>query len=191
MKLEYHRTSGFYGNSGALEGVQFSWTPLVVPPILASYDAVVMCQGIDNEYDGEGMDLAFKFEDQGEAGLEKAIIVDPAVFNGTEPVKVSFTVSNTGKSAGAEVAELYVGQQNPTIDRPIKELKGFQKVFLQPGESQLVTVELDQRSFAYFNTAKELWDAVPGTYNVLVGGSSQDTPLKGQVSLKSEFTSNP
>jgi beta-glucosidase len=325
VKLEYHRTSGFYGNSGALEGVQFSWTPLVVPPILASYDAVVMCQGIDNEYDGEGIDLAFKFEDQGEAGLEKAIImpeyqdeliqnvvgtnprtivvlhgtgnfdvqnwinevpgllhawypgenggqalaeilfgdvnpsgklpitmekllrdnpttanypttsdalsirytegifvgyrgyeknniapqypfgfglsyttfaysdikVDPAVFNGTEPVRVSFTVSNTGKSAGAEVAELYVGQQNPTIDRPIKELKGFQKVFLQPGESQLVTVQLDQRSFAYFNTAKELWDVVPGTYNVLVGGSSQDTTLKGQVSLKSEFTSKP
>jgi beta-glucosidase len=119
------------------------------------------------------------------------IKVDPAVFNGTEPVRVSFTVSNTGKSAGAEVAELYVGQQNPTIDRPIKELKGFQKVFLQPGESQLVTVQLDQRSFAYFNTAKELWDVVPGTYNVLVGGSSQDTTLKGQVSLKSEFTSKP
>jgi hypothetical protein len=72
--LEYRRTSGFPGNSGALNGVQFSWTPLVVPPDLSSYDAVVMCQGIDNEYDGEGIDLAFKFEDQGLAGLEKAII---------------------------------------------------------------------------------------------------------------------
>jgi len=117
--------------------------------------------------------------------------IEPAVFNGTEPVKVSFRVRNTGKRAGAEVAELYVGQQNPPILRTIKELKGFQKVFLQPHESQLVTLELDQRSFAYFNTAKELWDAVPGTYKVLVGGSSQDTPLKGQVSLKSEFTSQP
>jgi len=84
-----------------------------------------------------------------------------------------------------------LNEQNPTIDRPIKELKGFQKVFLKPGESQLVTLELDQRSFAYFNTAKELWDAVPGIYSVLVGGSSQDTPLKGRVSLKSEFTSKP
>ena len=75
IKLEYRRTSGFPGNSGALNGVQFSWTPLVVPPDLSSYDAVVMCQGIDNEYDGEGIDLAFKFEDQGLAGLENAIIM--------------------------------------------------------------------------------------------------------------------
>jgi hypothetical protein len=50
---------------------------------------------------------------------------------------------------------------------------------------------LDQRSFAYFNTTKEKWDAVPGTYNVVVGDSSDDTPLKGQVTLKSEFTANP
>jgi beta-glucosidase len=119
------------------------------------------------------------------------IKVEPAIFNGTEPVKVSFVVTNTGKRAGAEVAELYVGQENPTISRAIKELKGFTKVFLQPGQSQTVTLELNQRSFAYFNTAIEKWDAVPGTYNILVGGSSQDTPLKGQVSLKSEFTANP
>jgi len=117
--------------------------------------------------------------------------VEPAVFNGTHPVKVSFVVSNTGGRAGSEVAELYVGQQNPPVARPIKELKGFAKVFLQPGQSQRVTLELHQRSFAYFNTATERWGAAPGTYNVLVGGSSQDTPLKGQVSLRSEFTSRP
>ena len=117
--------------------------------------------------------------------------VEPAVFNGTQPVKVSFTVMNNGKRAGAEVAELYVGQENPKISRPIKELKGFEKVYLQPGQSKTVTLELNQRSFAYFNTATEKWDAVPGSYNVLVGGSSEDTPLKGQVSLKSEFTAKP
>ena len=54
-----------------------------------------------------------------------------------------------------------------------------------------MTLELNQRSFAYFNTTTEKWDALPGSYNVLVGGSSEDTPLKGQVSLKSEFTANP
>jgi beta-glucosidase len=117
--------------------------------------------------------------------------VEPAVFNGTQPVKVSFTVMNSGKRAGAEVAELYVGQENPKISRPIKELKGFEKVYLQPGQSKTVTLELNQRSFAYFNTATEKWDALPGSYNVLVGGSSEDTPLKGQVSLKSEFTAKP
>jgi len=75
VKLEYRWTSGFVGNSGALEGVQLRWAPLVVPPLLSTYDAVAMCQGIDNEYDGEGLDLAFKFEDQGLAGLERAIIM--------------------------------------------------------------------------------------------------------------------
>jgi beta-glucosidase len=56
-------------------------------------------------------------------------------------------VTNTGKVAGAEIAELYVGQQNPPISRPIKELKGFDKVFLQPGQSKTVTLDLNQRSF--------------------------------------------
>jgi beta-glucosidase len=323
VRLEYRRTSGFPGNSGALQGVQFSWTPLVVPPVLATYDAVVMCQGIDNEYDGEGIDLAFKFEDQGEAGLEKAIIMPEyqdelirnvvktnrrtvVVLHGTgnfdvqnwinkvpgllhawypgenggqalaeilfgdvnpsgklpitmekrlldnpttanypttsdalsirytegifvgyrgyekkhitpqypfgfglsytsfqysdldvskvsteDSVEVSFTVTNTGNRAGAEIAELYVGQQDPKIERPIKELKGFQKVTLQPGESKRVTLELDQRSFAFFNTAKKVWAAEPGIYNILIGASSQDIQLSGQVTLKSELDAQP
>jgi beta-glucosidase len=117
--------------------------------------------------------------------------IAPPAFNGHAPVKVSFTVTNTGQRAGAEVAELYVGQQNPTIVRPIKELKGFEKVYLNPGQSQKVTLTLDQRSFAYFNTTNEKWDAVAGAYNVVVGDSSDNTPLKGQVTLKSEFTANP
>jgi beta-glucosidase len=106
-------------------------------------------------------------------------------------VKVSFTVTNTGGRAGAEIAELYVGEQNPTVPRPSKELKGFQRVFLQPGESSRVTLELDQRSFAFFNTATEQWDALPDTYNILVGASSQDIRLKGKFKLQSELTSNP
>ena len=73
-------------------------------------------------------------------------------------VKVSFTVINTGGRAGAEIAELYVAPVNPPVDRPIKELKGFQKVFLGPGQSRRITLELDQRSFAFFNTGKNLWD---------------------------------
>jgi beta-glucosidase len=85
-------------------------------------------------------------------------------------VNVSFTVTNTGKRAGAEVAQLYVGQENSTVDRPIKELKGFKKVYLQPGQSQTVTLALNQRSFAYWDEATQKWIALPGTYNVLVGG---------------------
>jgi beta-glucosidase len=349
VQLEYRRTSGFPGDSGSLQGVQLSWTPLVVPPIISTYDAVVMCQGIDNEYDGEGLDLSFKFEDHGLAVLEQALTLPeyqdeliqnvisqnpqtivvlhgPSNFNmqnwinavpglihawypgengglalgeilfgdvnpsGKLPVtmekqlqdnpttgnyplisnattitytegiyvgyrgyeknqiepqfpfgfglsytsfaysdlditplkgkdhesqaqplakvsfpvsnvennnddhdlaKVSFTVTNTGRRAGAEIAELYVAPVNPPVDRPIKELKGFQKVFLGPGQSRRISLELDQRSFAFFNTDKHLWDAAPGTYTILVGGSSQSLPLSGPFALKSELDSQP
>ena len=119
------------------------------------------------------------------------ITITPAVFDGTQPVKVSFTVTNTGKRAGAEIAELYVGEKNPSVPRPLKELKGFDKVFLQPGQSQTVTLHLNQRSFAFFNTSKHLWDAEHGVYSVSVGASSQDIRLTGQVTLHTDITSRP
>jgi beta-glucosidase len=105
--------------------------------------------------------------------------------------EVSFTVTNTGKRAGAEVAQLYVGQENPSVDRPIKELKGFQKVYLQPGESQTVTLPLNLRSFAYWDEATQKWIALPGTYKVLVGAASDDIKLNGKFSLPNELTANP
>jgi beta-glucosidase len=106
-------------------------------------------------------------------------------------LNVSFTVTNTGKRAGAEVAQLYVGQENPTVDRPIKELKGFKKVYLQPGQSQTVTLPLNQRSFAYWDEATQKWIALPGTYNVLVGAASDDIKLNGKFSLPNKLTADP
>ena len=64
-------------------------------------------------------------------------------------------------------------------------------MFLRPGESRRITVQLDQRSFAYFNTATGQWDAVPDVYNILIGSSSQDILLKGQFKLISELASKP
>jgi len=119
------------------------------------------------------------------------INITPASFDGTTPVTVTFTVMNTGQRAGAEVAQLYVGQQNPPIDRPIKELKGFQKVFLEPGQSQQVTLTLDQRSVAYWDTTHEKWVALPGSYNVLVGASSQDIRLSGTFSVTGRIAAKP
>jgi beta-glucosidase len=114
-------------------------------------------------------------------------------FDGTAPITVSFTITNTGSVPGAEVGQLYVGQQNPTIIRPVKELKGFQKVSLNPGQSETVKLQLDQRSFAYWNVNVEKWDAVPGAYNVWVGSSSQlsDLSLQSQVTVTKDITSNP
>jgi beta-glucosidase len=321
VELDYHRVPGFFGSAfvkpgggvGGLLGVQLSWASLQPPPNFAKYDAVVVCVGTNNQYDGEGYDRPFQlpeFQDEliqnvsrvnprttvvthsggsfdvqkwinqvrglihagypGQNGgqalaeilfgtvnpsgklpitWEKRIEDNPAFatfpmplnqhppgitysegifvgyrgyehngiqpqypfgfglsyttfgysdlkiappqLNGNNHVTVSFTVTNTGNLAGAEIAELYVGQQNPPIARPIKELKGFQKVFLQPGASKKVMLELDQRSVAYFNSTIGQWDGLPGTYNVLVGASSQDIRLSGQFSVKSEFTFPP
>jgi beta-glucosidase len=105
--------------------------------------------------------------------------------------KVSFTVTNTGKRAGAEVAQLYVGQENPPVDRPIKELKGFKKVYLQPGESRAVTLPLNLRSFAYWDEATRKWVAPAGRYKVLVGAASDDIKLNGKFSLPNKLTANP
>jgi len=105
--------------------------------------------------------------------------------------KVSFTIRNTGDRAGAEVAQLYVGEQNPPVPRPIKELKRFAKVFLQPGESKRVTLELDQRSFAYYDVASAKWTAAMDNYSILVGASSQDIRLNGHYRLKTTLTSEP
>jgi beta-glucosidase len=337
VELDYERVLNFVDVFGGLTGVQFSWASLQPPPNFAHYDAVIMCEGVSNEYEGEGQDRSFElpefqseliqnvsqvnprtivvlhgggnfdietwvhqvpallfawypgqnggqalaeilFGDVNPSGklpvtFEKRITDNPAfanfpmplnnattptypysegVFIGyryyekhdtpvqfpfgfglsytkfsysdldidpnkkeydlrgereehsllkvdfkdhhsedTDLAKVSFTVTNTGKRAGAEIAELYVGEKNATVPRPIKELKGFKKVFLEPGESRRVTLELDQRSFAYFNTATERWEALADKYNILIGSSSQDIRLQGQVELKSELISKP
>ena len=130
-----------------------------------------------------------KQNDSGEHGFVKAGFKEHEDDHGL--VRVSFTVTNSGKCAGAEIAELYVGEKNPPVSRPIKELKGFKKVFLQPGDSRRVTLELDQRSFAFFDTGRHRWVAKPDIYNLLVGASSQDIRLQGQFKLKCELTSKP
>ncbi|MBV8588272.1 MAG: glycoside hydrolase family 3 C-terminal domain-containing protein, partial [Verrucomicrobia bacterium] len=119
--------------------------------------------------------------------------IQPTKFVAGQPVSVTFTVTNTGKAAGAEVAQLYIGQENPVISRPIRELKGFEKVSLNPGQSKTVTLKLDQRSFAYWNTNVEKWDALPGVYKVEVGSSSQasDLPLQGSVQVPTDVLANP
>ena len=74
-------------------------------------------------------------------------------------IRVSFRVTNAGKRAWAEIAQLYVAPLNPPVERPIKELKGFQKVYLKPGETKRVSINLDRRSLAYYNVEAGTWDA--------------------------------
>ncbi|TDV61349.1 glycoside hydrolase family 3 protein [Pseudomonas sp. LP_7_YM] len=124
------------------------------------------------------------------------ISVTPGVAVGNTPIKVSFDLTNSGKRAGSEVAELYVGQQNPTVERAVKELKGYKKVFLQPGETRHVTIELNDRSLAYFDEASKQWVIDADTFNISLGAASDDIRLNAKLvnSFRQELsttTSNP
>ena len=103
---------------------------------------------------------------------------------------VSFDLTNTGERAGAEVAQVYVVDDHSKIARPAKELKGFAKVTLQTGETKHVSVNLDARSFAYFDPSAKQWHITPGTFGILVGSSSEAIELKGSVAVP-ETVANP
>jgi beta-glucosidase len=97
--------------------------------------------------------------------------------------QVSFDVTNTGKREGAEVAQVYVGDKHAKVPRPAKELKGFVKVNLRPGETRRVTVTLDSRALSYFDVNSKQWRAEPGEFEVLVGRSAEQIELKGKLTL--------
>ena len=100
-------------------------------------------------------------------------------------VTAEFEIANTGKRAGAEVAELYVRPARPGVPRPIQELKGFEKVMLQPGEKQKVSIRLDRRAFAYYDPAKKGWVSEAGDYGIEIGSSSRDIRLQDTFALSS------
>jgi beta-glucosidase len=109
--------------------------------------------------------------------------ITPANASETQPVEVSLSLRNSGSRAGAEIVELYVHDGHSSVDRPIKELKGFRRVELAPGETKAIRFTLDLSAFAYYSTAKKDWVAEPGEFQILVGASSQDIKLKGNLEL--------
>jgi beta-glucosidase len=98
-------------------------------------------------------------------------------------VNVQFDVTNTGGREGSEVAQVYVHQDHPALERPEKELKGFAKVDLKPGEHQTLTVPLNLSSFAYYDPAKSGWVAEAGSFQIIVGASSRDLRLNAAYNL--------
>jgi len=94
---------------------------------------------------------------------------------------VSFDVTNTGGVAGAEVAQLYVSEPGAKVKRPERELKGFEKVRLAPGETKHVTLNLDARSFSYWDESAKNWKMDAGKFVIHVGDSSESTPLEGSL----------
>ncbi|AIQ34485.1 glycosyl hydrolase family 3 [Paenibacillus sp. FSL R5-0345] len=102
-----------------------------------------------------------------------------------ESVKVTATVKNTGTHAGKEIVQLYVSDVESSVIRPIKELKGFQKLALQPGEEQEVAFELDKRSFAYYNVNIGDWHVESGIFDIAIGSSSRDIRLTASIEVES------
>jgi beta-glucosidase len=107
----------------------------------------------------------------------------PAQARMGEPVQVSVRVKNSGPVEGKEVVQLYVHDKKASLPRPPKELKGFAKVSLKPGESQTVTFTLDQRALSFYDPDREQWVAEAGEFEVLVGSSSRDIRARATFSL--------
>ena len=108
-----------------------------------------------------------------------------------ETLTVRLTVRNTGARAGKEVVQVYINPESPTAFRPKMELKGFEKVALQPGEAREVNITLGRRAFAHFSTALNDWQVEPGNYRILVGSSSREIHLEGTVQLTATQTPAP
>ncbi|WNG24725.1 glycosyl hydrolase [Cystobacter fuscus] len=102
----------------------------------------------------------------------------------TESLTVELKVKNTGKVAGKEIVQLYVREDKPVVSRPDKELKAFTKVELAPGEEKTVRFTLSRRDFAYYNTNLHRWSVNPGRFDILVGGSSRNLPLRKHVQVE-------
>jgi len=109
--------------------------------------------------------------------------VEPLEKSSEALVKVSFEIKNTGSREGAEVPQLYVSDAHASVPRPPKELKGFVKVNLRPGETKRVILTLDRRAFSFFDVKKHAWNAEPGDFGILIGSSSTDIRLRGNFHL--------
>ena len=150
-----------------------------LPPFPVSYD-----EGLKvgyKWYDAENKPVLFPFG----FGLSyttfgySGLTVTPAA----DCVKVTFTITNTGSRAGAEIAEVYAALP-ASAQEPPKRLIGFTKVKLEPKEKKTVTVEVDPKYLSIFDEQKDGWTLLPGEYNIMVGGSSDKLPLKTTVNLK-------
>ena len=112
------------------------------------------------------------------------VSADKKEITGNEPVTFTVNVKNTGKVAGAEVVQLYIRDVKSSIDRPFKELKGFQKVFLQPGESKDVTLTIHQDALSFYDETSQSWKAEKGDFEALVGNASDHITSKVRFTLK-------
>lgn len=104
---------------------------------------------------------------------------------------VSFTLKNTGKMDGAEIAQLYIGKKDAKVFRPAKELKGFAKVFLKAGEEKKVQISFDDKSFRYWNVKTNAWEVEGGRYQLMLGSSVADIRLETGIEMTGTAADTP
>ena len=109
-------------------------------------------------------------------------VADSAFMSEDGTVTVSVEVTNTGSRAGQEVVQMYIGDRKSSLPRPLKELKGFSKVYLEPGESTVVTFEVDRDDLSFFDPDRHEWVAEPGKFDIYVAAASDD--VRGKVSIE-------
>jgi beta-glucosidase len=110
--------------------------------------------------------------------------VDKNVCSEKDIVKLTLSVKNTGKVKGAEVVQVYVSDEKCSVLRPVKELKAFSKVMLEPGESKPVELELPVKNWAFYNDKSKQWDLEPGKFTLLIGSSSSDIRQKITITVE-------
>ncbi|MGM9770308.1 MAG: glycoside hydrolase family 3 C-terminal domain-containing protein [Candidatus Cryptobacteroides sp.] len=125
-----------------------------------------------------GHGLSYTEFEYGEAKLSASALAEGST------LEVSVPVKNVGKMAGAEVVQLYVSDPECSVDRPVKELKGFGKLYLEPGETGVLKFTLGTDDLAFFDAGKHEWVAEPGVYRVLVGASSADIRAEAEFELR-------
>jgi beta-glucosidase len=146
---------------------------------------------------GEGLFVGYRYYDKKEVeplfpfgfglsytSFEYRDLKVPKAVRPGEPVPVELTVKNTGRVAGREVVQLYVADLESSLPRPAKELKGFEKIRLRPGESRKVRFVLDARALSFYDPSRKEWVLEPGRFEVQVGSSSRHIRLRRSFDVR-------
>jgi beta-glucosidase len=170
--------------------------PVTFPKRLADNPAQPYYTGAAKAPYGEGLFVGYRHYDRSNAaplfpfgfGLTYGAFAygdlsAPVSARTDETVTVSLTLTNTGARTAKETAQLYIRPHAPALPRPIKELKGFSKVELAPGETRRVSLGLSPRDFAYYDPDRKAWVTEPGAYDILVGASAADIRLERTITL--------
>ncbi|MNE31972.1 Thermostable beta-glucosidase B [compost metagenome] len=112
------------------------------------------------------------------------VTADKKQMNAGDKITFSVNVKNTGSREGSEVVQLYITDVKSSLPRPVKELKGFEKVALKAGEEKTVTFTIDKTALSFFDDKKHDWVAEPGDFEAIIGASSTDIKSKVNFSLK-------